>query len=87
MNRQTIPNPGAVSVVMDPEANPLRELPRIRRFQMMLVLSMMWSIIFSAAFGAWYLFGELVVGHALVLTGVFVTAMVFGSSRRNPRGQ
>lgn len=80
-NRET----GVVSVVMDPEANPLRGLPKIRRFQMMLVLSMMWSVIFSAAVGAWYYFGELVVGHALVITGAFVTAMVFGTSRRDRR--
>ena len=67
----------AISVVMNPEVNPLRDLPEIRRFQIMVILSIMWSTIFSAGFGAWYLYGELVVGHVLAITGVFVTALTF----------
>jgi hypothetical protein len=65
---------------MNPEANPLRELPLSQRFQLMVVLSIMWSTIFSGSVGAWYLYGELVVGHVLVLTGVLFTALTFKNS-------
>ena len=67
----------AITIVMDPEMNPLRSLPAIRRFQLMVILSIMWSTIFSAGFGAWYLYGELVVGHVLAITGIFITALTF----------
>lgn len=63
--------------VMDPERNPLRHFHKAQRFQTMLVLSVMWSTIFCAAFGAWYLYGQLVVGHALVILGAFMTGLTF----------
>ena len=67
----------AIRVVMDPQQNALRELAAPQRFQIMVVLSVMWSTIFCSSFGAWYLYGELVIGHALVITGVFITALTF----------
>lgn len=70
----------AVSLVMNSEFNGLRDLPRPQRLQVMIVLSVMWSTIFCGAFGAWFVYGELVIGHALVITGVMVTAWVFRGS-------
>lgn len=73
------------ALVMDPERNPLRRLPRPQRFQTMAVLSVMWTTIFCAAAGAWYLYDELVIGHMLVIVGIFATAFTFRSARGQVR--
>ena len=72
-----------VGSVMDPDVNPLRRLPRLRRYQTMIVLSVMWTTIFCASFGAWYYYGELMIGHALVITGAFATAFIFRTQRKD----
>jgi hypothetical protein len=56
----------AYALVMDENVNPLRELQKPRRLQLMTVLSWMWTTIFCTSFGVWYLFDELVVGHMAV---------------------
>jgi hypothetical protein len=63
--------------VMDPSVNPLRSLPPVQRFQMMLYLSVMWTTIFCAAAGAWIWYGEIVVAHLLVAAGFVVTGLTF----------
>ncbi|MBW0145227.1 hypothetical protein [Sphingomicrobium clamense] len=63
--------------VMSHRRNPLRGLDRTRRFQVMTLLSIMWTTIFSATFGAWFYFGELLIGHVLLLLGVIVTGVTF----------
>ena len=74
-----------VAVVMDDNKNPLRNLPAVQRFQIMAVLSLMWTAIFCTAFGAWYFYGELLVGHILTLLGIFATAGLFKSARQRTR--
>ncbi len=69
-------------VVMNAEKNPLRHLPRAQRFQVMAMLSVMWSIIFSVGIGTWAWFGELVAFHLLFLAGVAITAWTFSSTRQ-----
>ena len=71
-------------LVMDPQRNPLRHVPPAQRFQAMLLLSVMWTTIFTAAVGIWYAYDELLVGHLLVLTGIAITAHVFrgGTAKR-----
>jgi hypothetical protein len=44
----------------------------------MVMLSMMWTLIFSVGIGTWAWFGELVVFHLAVLLGVFITGWTFG---------
>ena len=34
-------------LVMDPERNPLQAVPKTVRFQFMIVLAYMWSVVFS----------------------------------------
>ncbi|MEM1050412.1 MAG: hypothetical protein AAGL24_29950 [Pseudomonadota bacterium] len=74
--------PNAYRAVMDSDVNPLRHLPVAQRFQVMTYLSMMWTTIFCAAFGAWAVYGELVFGHILMILGVLVTAHTFHQARR-----
>lgn len=69
--------------VMDPERNPLRHLMPAQRFQLMTLLSMMWTTIFCAAAGVWYLYGELVVVHLLLALGVLITGITFRNARRS----
>ena len=68
--------------VMDSNANPLRHLPPAQRFQVMVVLSVMWTTIFCVAAGAWLWYGELIVLHVLVALGFFVTGLTFHRGRR-----
>ncbi len=63
--------------IMNSEHNPLSALPAAQRMQAMIILSVMWSTIFSLSTGAWFLYGELVVGHVLAVVGIGITAMTF----------
>ena len=70
-------------LVMDSDSNPLMRIPKMQRFQMMQVLAYMWSFVFAAWVGSAMVFGFSVVGHAILLIGVFFTAEVFRRARRN----
>lgn len=63
--------------VMDSDRNPLRALPPAQRLQAMIILSVMWTTIFCLAASAWVWYGELVVGHLLIILGIAITAMTF----------
>ena len=65
------------AAIMNSEKNPLRMLPAAQRFQAMVYLSVMWTSIFCASFGAWYWYGELIVGHVLVVLGIVLTTVTF----------
>lgn len=69
-------------LLMDPRHNPLSRLPPAQSFQIMLGLSVMWSMIFSASLGLWLFFAHIAFGHVLVLVGVLVTAMIFRKASR-----
>ncbi len=64
-------------LIMNAELNPLRKLHRAERFQLMVYLSVMWTTIFCASAGAWYWYGELIVGHLAFAVGILVTSYVF----------
>ena len=64
-------------VIMDSDRNPLSDLPRAQRFQIMVVLSLMWTAIFSAMAGVWFLFEELVMLHVLFAAGALLTGATF----------
>ncbi len=71
----------AYKIVMDPRYNPLRGLPKMVRFQYMLILSYMWSTIFTVWAGSALAFGWSVAGHTVLLVGVFFTADIFRRAR------
>jgi hypothetical protein len=71
--------------IMDSSKNPLSALPPAQRMQAMIILSVMWSTIFSLSTGAWLFYGELVVGHVLAVVGIGITAMTFQDAlKKNP---
>ncbi len=65
------------SVIMDENKNPLQELPKAQRFQIMTFLSVMWSSLFCLAIGSYAYWGELVVGHVALAAGVVLTGLTF----------
>ena len=67
---------------MDSNKNPLRYLPPAQRLQVMIILSVMWSTIFCLSTSAWFWYGELVVGHVLVVIGIAITALTFRSASK-----
>ena len=67
--------------VMDHEKNPLSALPKMVRFQFMMVLSFMWSAVFTIWVGSTVVFGPSVLGHAILLVAIFFTADVFRRAR------
>lgn len=73
--------------VMDSDRNPLIALPRAQRFQIMVVLSLMWTTIFCTAAGAWFWYGELIFAHVLLALGVALTGATFhtASTRKKVR--
>lgn len=73
--------------VMDPDRNGLSRLPKVVRFQLMVALSFMWSIIFCISAGVFvWLPGYLLVHVVLLLIGIFGTGWIFNSSQATPHG-
>ena len=64
-------------LVMDAEKNPCMQLPKIVRFQLMIVMSYMWSAVFTIWVGTMYSLWPSIVGHTALLVGVFFTADIF----------
>jgi len=69
---------------MNTDQNPLRNLPKIVRFQIMSSLAMMWSIVFCAWMGLMHYAGTSIAVHAVLVTGIIFTADIF---RRANNGQ
>jgi hypothetical protein len=69
--------------IMDSDQNPLNTLPPAQRFQVMVVLSLMWTSIFCTAASVWFWYGELIAVHILLALGVSITGMTF---RASPKG-
>lgn len=72
-------------IVMDPSVNPLKDLKPVQKYQIMTYLSLMWTGLFCAATGAYFWFDELLIGHAFVLTGTFITMIVFERAQTHQR--
>ena len=69
--------------VMDPRINPLSKLPSAQRFQIMIMLSVMWSLIFCGMAGIMVWYPAYVTAHLVLLAiGTLVTALVFRSASK-----
>lgn len=69
------------AAVMDPERNPFQRLPKTVAFQLMVTLSLMWSIIFCVWIGVVGLIGPSMLAHTVLLIGLFFTADIFRRAR------
>ena len=69
------------NLIMDPERNPLQALPKMVRFQYMVILAYMWSVVFSIYLGTVAVLGPSIAAHTILLIGVFFTADIFRRAR------
>lgn len=69
------------ALVMDENLNPLSGLPKMVRFQYMMILSFMWSCVFTIWVGSAIVLGPTLVGHVAVLIAIFFTGDVFRRAR------
>lgn len=74
----------AYSSVMDDEKNALYALPKKTRFQVMTILSFLWSAVFTASVGSYIIFGPTMLAHLLVLIAIFFTADIFRRAEKQP---
>lgn len=73
--------------VMDPENNGLSRLPKVVRFQLMVTLSFMWSIIFCISAGVFIWLPGYILVHVLLLAiGIFGTSWIFQRSGNGEGG-
>ena len=70
------------NIIMDPEVNPLRALPKPVRFRLMAILALMWCSVFTVWTGWISLYGPSVIAHLVLLIGVFFTADIFQRAQR-----
>ena len=69
--------------VMDPNENALMKLPKTVRFQLMVVLSLLWSTIFCVSAGLLLWFPASILVHvALIALGIFGTRWAFRNAER-----
>jgi len=72
----------AYNVIMDSRYNPLRNLPRVVSFQLMTILSYMWSVVFTISIGSYFALWPTILGHTAILVGVFFTGSVFSQASK-----
>ena len=74
----------ASKAIMDPDKNAFVRLPKTIRFQLMVVLSCLWSTIFcvSAGLVVW-LPGYILAHVALLLIGIFGTSWAFKQAEKS----
>ncbi len=71
-----------IATVMNSDRNPLNGLPKAQRFQIMVFLSTMWTVIFCVGIGNWMWFGELVTAHVGIALGAIMTGVTFRRASR-----
>lgn len=70
--------------IMTIQHSPLRKLPPQLGLMVFLILSVMWSGIFAALISNPYIFGWTAGGHVLVISGIFITAIVHQQADKYP---
>lgn len=71
----------AYGLIMDETRNPFQRLPKMVRFQFMLVLSYMWSVVFSIWIGTMFSLWPMILGHTALIIAIFFTAETFRRAR------
>lgn len=72
------------NAVMDPDKNAFVRLPKTVRFQLMVVLSCLWSTIFCVSAGLLVWLPGYVLAHVvLLLIGIFGTGWAFNQAEKS----
>ena len=69
------------NLVMNSETNGLSDLPNMVKFQLMTILSFMWSIVFTLMVGSYLVLGPTMLLHIFFLVGIFFTSTVYKNSK------
>ena len=69
------------NLIMNSDSNGLSNLPNMVKFQLMTILSFMWSIVFTLMVGSYLVLGPTVLLHVLFLAGIFFTSAVYKKSK------
>ena len=73
-------------LLFDDQKNDLRALPKTVRLQILVVLSLMWSVILTIIYWSYSVWGLVlstsVIGHVLVIIGVYYTMKSFQNARK-----
>ena len=69
------------NLVMSSETNGLSNLPNMVKFQLMTLLSFMWSIVFTLMVGSYLVLGPTKLLHVLFLIGILFTSTVYKNSK------
>ncbi len=71
--------------LFDHEVSPLRHIPHFNTRHMVLqLLGWMWALTFSIALGSYTVFAVSVVGHAVLIEAVAITAATYGVAANRP---
>ena len=71
--------------IMDSRYNPLSHIQDVTiRHLVMQMLAWMWCIVFSMWLGSIVVFGVSAAVHAILIAGVFITAVTFETARLKP---
>ena len=62
---------------MNTDYNGVAKLPNMVKFQLMVILSFMWSIIFTLIVGTYLVLGPTIILHIFFLIGVYFTSEIF----------
>jgi hypothetical protein len=75
----------AWSFLFDHEVSPLRHIPHFNTRHMVLqLLGWMWALAFSIALGSYTVFAVSVIGHAVLIGAVAITAATYGVAAKRP---
>lgn len=65
--------------------NPLANIPNVTTGHLIMqVLAWMWCVVFSMWVGSMFVFGVTAIAHAIVIAGIFITAVTFYAAKKSP---
>ena len=71
--------------IMRRKYNPLSNIPNVATGHLIMqVLAWMWCVVFSMWVGSIYIFGVTAIAHAIIIAGIFITAVTFYTAKETP---
>ena len=71
--------------IMRRKHNPLSNIPNVATGHLIMqVLAWMWCVVFSMWVGSIYIFGVTAIAHAIIIAGIFITAVTFYTAKKTP---
>ena len=71
--------------IMRRKYNPLSNIPNVATGHLIMqVLAWMWCVVFSMWVGSVYIFGVTAIAHAIIIAGIFITAVIFYTAKETP---